>query len=387
MVTGTAVMVAMAVTAANEVPDMISKGLLWLIAGGLPLVVLGRNAPKIAPVPNDPLELVAGQIPAAGTAANRPAVLQLLARARNNYDLRSARLGYDLKVNFTVDSLGQTDYDGAWEMEDVFIPGQGLHWTARAAAGFAIAGISSNGQIYTEGTASAVPLRLEEARGVLLHPLPSAAYANRQSIRTSTATFHGVSLTCVLLSNSPKPATPALGRGWEESEECIDPQSGLLQMHSETPGRYIVYDYSNALQIGGHMLPGSVTVTEAGRVVSKISVEKLEEISVADPSLFVPTNAMMAEGEATVLASETKISRIHGQAPLTSAMTFRPVCIFGVVTSTGQLVEAHSLQPSDPNSQAALQDAKQIDYSPSKPAGAPPQQHFVFVIEKFVSPQ
>jgi hypothetical protein len=66
-------------------------------------------------------------------------------------------------------------------------------------------------------------------------------------------------------------------------------------------------------------------------------------------------------------------------------MTVRTVCVFGLVTPTGQLVEAHSLQPSDPNSQAAVEDAKQIDFSPSEPAGAPPRQHFVFVIQKFVS--
>jgi hypothetical protein len=69
-------------------------------------------------------------------------------------------------------------------------------------------------------------------------------------------------------------------------------------------------------------------------------------------------------------------------------MTVRPVCVFGIVTPSGQLVEAHSLQPSDPNSQAAVDDAKLIDFSPSTAVGslpgAPPRQHFVFVIEKFI---
>jgi hypothetical protein len=63
----------------------------------------------------------------------------------------------------------------------------------------------------------------------------------------------------------------------------------------------------------------------------------------------------------------------------------RPVCIFGLVGSTGQLVEAHSLQPSDPNSQAALEDAKGIDFAPTIAPGTAPRQHFVFVIEKFVA--
>jgi hypothetical protein len=199
------------------------------------------------------------------------------------------------------------------------------------------------------------------------------------------ATFRGSPVTCLLLARSSKVSGPLLGRGWDESEECIDPQSGLLQIHSETPGRYAIYDYSNAAQLGSHRLPRTVTVTEGGRVVSKISVESLQEIPAVDPALFVPTDRMKAAGQATAMTSATKVSRIQGQGPFTPNMTVRPICVFGIVTPAGQLVEAHSLQPSDPNSGAAVKDAKAIDFSPSMPAGEPPQQHFVFVIEKFVS--
>jgi hypothetical protein len=120
--------------------------------------------------------------------------------------------------------------------------------------------------------------------------------------------------------------------------------------------------------------------------VSKISVESVQGISAADPSLFVPTDAMKA-GQATEMTSAKKLSRLQGHGPYTSTLTVRPVCVFGMVTSTGQLVEAHSLQPSDPNSQAAVEDAKRLDFSPTIPAGSSPRQHFVFVIEKFVSAQ
>jgi hypothetical protein len=301
--------------------------------------------------------------------------------------LRSAGQGYDLKVSFTVDSRGETNYDGAWEMEDLFAPGQGHRWTATAAAGYTTTGIATAGEIYGDGTASAVPLRLIEARGVLFDPIQSPAYADRGSIRTSAATFQGATVTCLLLSRSRNTANLAPGRDWEETEECIDPQSGLLQVHSEAPGRYAAFDYSNAPQLGGHMLPRSVTITEAGRIVSKISVESLQGITAADPGLFVPTDAMKAKGPAVAMTSATKVSRIQGQGPFTSTMTLRPVCVFGMVTPTGHLVEAHALQPSDPNSQAAVEDAKKMDFSPLTPAGAPPRQHFVFVIEKFASQQ
>jgi hypothetical protein len=54
-----------------------------------------------------------------------------MADASNGYRAgRTDGQGYDLKVTFAVDSLGQTEYDGDWELEDVYVPGQGLHWTA-----------------------------------------------------------------------------------------------------------------------------------------------------------------------------------------------------------------------------------------------------------------
>jgi hypothetical protein len=349
-------------------------------------MALGQNVAKVAPVPRDPLELATGQVEAANTTGSREAALQLLTRARNNFALRSDRQAYDLKVSFTTDSRGETNYDGAWEVEDQFVPRQGHRWTATASSGYNTTSIALAGEIYADGTASAVPLRLLESRGVLFDPLQSREYAERGSIRTSTATFRGATVTCLLLSRS-RTAKLAAARDWEETEECIDPQSGLLQIHSQAPGLYAVYDYSNALQFGGHTLPRSVTITEAGRIVSKISVESLGGMAAPAPGLFMPTQAMKANGPAVEMTSATKISRVQGQGPLTSAVMLHPVCVFGMVTSTGHLVEAHSLQPSDPNSQAAVEDAMKIDFSPMTPAGAPPRQHFVFVIEKFVSQQ
>jgi hypothetical protein len=371
----------------REMLQLTARGCLSLLAlTALALPALCQNVLTIAPVPRDPLELATGQIQAADTPTSRETALQLLGRARSSFALRSTGQAYDLKVSFTVDSLGQTNYDGAWEMEDLFAPKQGHRWTATAASGYTITSVAIGGEIYGEGTASAVPLRLLEARGVLFDPIQSPTYAGGGSIRTSTATFRGATVTCLLLSRSRNTAKLGPGRDWEETEECIDPQSGLLQVHSEAPGRYAAYEYANGVQFGGHIMPRSVTITEAGRVVSKISVESLES-TVADPALFVPTDAMKAKGPAVAMTSATKVSRIQGQGPFTSAVTLRPVCVFGMVTSTGHLVEAHALQPSDPNSQAAVEDAEKIDFSPMMPAGAPPRQHFVFVIEKFVAQQ
>lgn len=366
---------------------MVSNGVLWLIsAGGISLAAFGQKALRTAPIPSDPLEMVTGQIRAADAPASRAAVIRLLGRARNGYGVRSAGQGYDLKVTFTVNSGGQTDYDGTWEMEDVFDPKQGFRWTAKSSASYTITRISSNGMLYGDETASYIPLRLQEARAALFDPIPSPGSVARTSIRTSTAIFNGAQLTCVLLSSSGKAASATPGRSWDETEECIDPQSGLLQTHSQVPGRYYAYDYSNAPRLAGHVLPRKVTVTEAGKTVTEISVDSLTELPAADPSLFVATEEMKARGRAIAMTGAQKISRVAGRGPFAPGATARVVCVFGVVTPSGQLEEAHSLQPSDPNSQAAVEDAKQINFYPTPP-GAHPQQHFVFVIEKFVSSQ
>jgi hypothetical protein len=365
---------------------MLFKRVLWMIAvAAISLAAFGKNLPKIAPVPSDPLELVTGSIRNADTPASRESALQLLGHARDSYDFRSAGRGYDLKVSFVVSSAGQTQYDGAWEMEDIFDPQQGLRWTATTASGYTTTQISSHGIFYREGTSSIVPLRLQEARAALFGAIPSTGWIDRDQIRTTTSAFNGHSVTCVLLSslgNAPS-ATP--GRRWEETEECIDPQSGLLMVHSQVPGRYFAYKYSGGPQLAGHAFPSKVTVTEAGRVVSEISVDSLTELPAADPKLFVPTDEMIAGEPASAMAEAQKIWRFVGRGPFTSHAIAHPVCVFGLVTPSGQIVEAHSLQPSDPNSQAAVQDVEGMNLSYPAPPGARPEQHFVFVIEKFIS--
>jgi hypothetical protein len=370
---------------------MFSKGMLWLITGSvISLPAFGQNALNTTPIPSDPLEMATGQIRPVAGFTKRTAVLSLLGRARELYALRSGGTGYELKVTFTVNSGGQTDFDGTWEMEDVFDPKLGLRWTARASASYAITRISSNGMLYGEQTATDIPLRLEEARAALFDPIPPSASLARETFRTSKAVFNGVQLTCILFGaglGSGNAANAVSGRRWEETEECIDPQSGLLRVHSQVPGRYYAYDYSHAVHFAGRILPGKVTVNEAGRTVTEISVDSLTELTAADPSLFDPTDKMKERGWAIALAGAQKLSLISGQSSNPPDAIAHVVCVFGVVTASGQLVEAHSLQPSDPNSQAAVEAARQMYSSPTPQLGAHPQQHFIFVIEKFASSQ
>ena len=279
-------------------------------------------------------------------------------------------------------SGGQTEYDGDWEMEEIFIPKYGTRWTAKAAAGYTTTQISADNQHYGDGTSSTIPLRLHEARAALLGAIPTNL--NRRSVRTSTGTYKGAAVTCVLLPGPDRVPTPSSGRRWDELKDCIDPQSGLLQVHSQVPGRYYGYDYTDAPKLGDRVLPRMVTVTEAGRIVSLIHVDSLTELSEADSSLFTPTAEMKAHGESVDMAQAQKISVFPDRIPMAPGATIQPVCVFALFTPLGEIVEAHSLQPSDPNSQAAVEYAKSMNLYTPPPSGARPVQHFVFIIEKFV---
>lgn len=365
---------------------MTFKGMLQLAAVlGLPLASSAQIIPAKVPVPNDPLELVTGPVQVADTAESRKAVLQLLDRARTSYALRSAGRAYRLNVRFTVNSGGQTQYDGAWEMEEVFDPQQGIHWTATAASGYTTARISAKKRYYGEGTANTIPLRLQEARSALFGPIATPRYAEHDVIRTSEATFNGLAVTCILLSGAGNPPTPTPGRRWQESEECIDPQSGLLQLHSLAPGFYEVYDYTNAPTLGNCKLPRRVTATEGGQTVMQLEIESLTELSAAEPKLFVPTGEMRAGEPGVAVAEARTIVRLANASGIRPGSTLHPVCVFGVIAPSGELLEAHSLQPLDPNSQAAVEATKRVNFRNPGPVGTQPEQRFAFVIEEFAS--
>jgi len=354
---------------------MLWKYAAWFLAAGA-LSVFGRDIARVAPLPSDPLELAAGPTRIANAPAKRATALRSLNQARSNYVLQNRGQGYDLKVTFKIDSGGQTAYDGVWHMEDVFDPHLGLRWTAQGPGSYTITRINSNGMFFGDQTGNYVPLRLQEARAALLDPLPGARNLARSTIRTANAIFNGVEVTCMLFSSSRVSATP--GRRWDETEECVDPKSGLLQVHSQVPGRYYAYDYTDGPTFAGHVFPRKVTVTEAGRTITEISVDSLTALPAADPSLFAPTEEMKAKGRAISLVGAQKVFHDLRGAPASA------VCVFGVVTPAGELVEAHSLQPANSNSAAALADAKQMNFSNQTGLGAPPEQRFVFIIEEFV---
>jgi hypothetical protein len=352
---------------------------------GMSLASIGENPPVTTPVPAGQFELGTGRLQPANTPYSRNAVLQLLERARKNYALREAGRGYDLKVSFTVNSSGQTLYDGAWSMEEMFVPHRGRRWTATSAAGYTTTQLFVDNHVYGKSTTDSIPLRLHQARAALFGPIASSTYANRDAFRTTTSPLNGVSATCVFLSRPGRGPSVPQGRRWDESEECIDPQSGLLLLHSLAPGTYDVYDYTNAPTLGDYKLPRKITVFEGGKAVVQLEVTSLTELDSPDPGLFAADDDMKRQEQGIVLGEAKKRVIFDKQGPIPPGSLLHPICISGEITPAGRLVEAHSLQPSDPNSEAAIQLAESVDFTTPLPTGAPRQQHLGFVIVRFVS--
>jgi hypothetical protein len=343
---------------------------------GLPLAALCQTA---VPIPKDPLELVTGNAENVESPEARQAAIDLLKRARTNQVLRGNGHGYDLKVSFKVESGGQTLYDGAWEMEDLFLARLGLRWTAHATAGYRTTQIAAKGLNFGEGTGT-LPLRLEEVRAVLFGAVTNTP--DRLKFRRAMAMYNGVQVTCYLTEGTVSVPTAGSGRRWDEAEECIDPQTGLLHVHSPVPGRYYAYDYTDALTLGNRVVPREVTVAEGGKAVTVVHVDSLTEISTADASLFEPTKEMTW---ATTTQEAGKQAVFPGKGTLPPDAIIHPVCVMGIATASGQLTEIHSMQPSDPNSQAAVAFAKTLPFrTPVTPAGGA-EQHFEFIIVKFVA--
>jgi hypothetical protein len=331
-------------------------------------------------VPENQLELASRGVRLVDVAEERDALIRLMSKARSYYTLDQARQAYRLKTSFTVTSGGQTQFDGDWQMEQTFAPGQGLRLTARTA-GYVFEQLRKSNLTYQDTPSGHFPLRLHEARGHLLSPFESTTRLRRDLIRTVDATLNGTSVTCVLLSNATRTSDAgAPGRLWQEHEECVDPQTGHLLLHSPAPGLYVLYDFSQSLKLQSKELPAKMTVIENNTVVIEERVESLEPLPSVDPSSFIPTEQMRSQAPGTVMASWDKLTI----GPTKSSATIQSVVIFGLLTPDGEVAEVHALQSSDPALiDAALRRVSQLKWPSAVAPGADRKQRELFAVVQF----
>ena len=340
-------------------------------------------APRLTPVPRDPLELVTSLPETINTPEARARLFALLIRGINNQafpvpspmdqaDFRSL-LPYTLKISFTAS--GQGVQGGIGDMEETRNSSGARRWTGQLGD-YSLTRVIPD-RWYDMGSPGPIPLRLAMARryafGFPVGPIikSPAAFASR-SVRTANVTLHGVPVTCILIAAE---ATTAPGRDWSESETCVDPELGVFRLFSQAPGMYAVYDYDKTSTFHGHTTPARVTVTIAGSEALQGSIAVLDPDSSLDPTLFKPTSQMTTGGAGLV---ETRQLVQLRNATLSSGEV-QPVVVHATIAPEGSVIEAEALQAPDSTlSRSAVDLVKNTKYPSTVDYGYPIQQE-VFV--------
>jgi hypothetical protein len=342
------------------------------------LALIGQDHP-VAPVPPDPLELVTGptQIPA--SPQDRGALVALMLNASEKYSLH-ARGGpaHILQISFTA-TASTLFGGGAGQLRETWISGQNWRWDANLG-GYSLLRISSNAAIYDQSPNSVIPLRLKMLANAVFAPIGGAP--RQETIRSAGVQWKGAQITCILTSAKGNSQVAANGRQWYETEYCIDPATGLLDIASIAPGIYTVYDYTNALKFQGRVLPGRVSISENGTTVVDAQLTSITDTDATNTSPFTPTAQMISQGPATALGAPSRFALpLPGRAP---GGVVQPVIIHAAIDAAGEVRESESLQTSSVSA-AALEFVNQMNFGPMKPAsGASPFEREAFINVRFL---
>jgi hypothetical protein len=346
---------------------------------------LDFNAIQRPPVPSDPLELVTSTAQPTEDAQARIAALGLLNTARALSNVRAQP--YDLKTSFTAS--GGSASDGNWTLEDVS-RGHAYRWTAQGPNYSAINLYPNSVQngLYGSLTGGVVPLRLLQARAAIFFNYPSVGqYA---SVRTATGFLNGAEQHCVLVAIGAGTHAYSGPRNWEESEYCVDAQSGVLTEYSPVPGLYVRYDYSAAIQFHGKSIPNGFTISQGGQ-----TVVDAKTISVTDPPAAIDpvfsANGLPVLGTGRAMNPGVNIPMVMpapGQPfpQSTANAAIQVVTLHGNYSDSG-LGEVEVLASTDPSfNQAATDFAKTMRRaSPQGQPGTTPQTSELIYTLEFVT--
>jgi len=357
-----------------------------------PFSLQNLNALPRPAVPADPLDPVTGGAQPVQNAEQRSAVVTLLNKARELSNVRAQP--YDLKTTFV--SNGGLPSDGSWTLQDTS-PGRGLYrWTAQGP-NYAAVNLYNNttqGMLYSNQPGGVLPLRLVQVREAIFFNF--APIGPQVPFRTAAGYVDGAAQTCVLIGQALRGQASESGRGWGDSEYCVDSATGLLTTYSPAPGMYIHYDYSNGIKFHNKTIPGSFTISEAGRVVITAKTESVSDPGDPKSALFDPAG-MTPLGVGT---SMTPAINLRTMAPLdpkifrsaAANLAVQVVVLHGNMSPDGHLSETELLATTDASlNQKALDQANQFSKTMGSIAqpqpGATQQSHEMIFTFEFVTSQ
>jgi hypothetical protein len=203
-----------------------------------------------------------------------------------------------------------------------------------------------------ENPTAIVPTRVHMLRNAVWFAVQDPP-ANIQ-IRTSSSTWLGKPVTCVLTSGVIGAPAQTQGRLWEESESCIDNQSGRIMISSLAPGTYTVYGYDRNINFHGRMLPDHISVYVAGSQV----VDSTFDITDATTHISAATGSRPT----STLDGPMRIPiQVRG-----GTASVQPVLIHASVGGDGRVTEAELSATSDSSLvEAALTQVRNMNFGPT----------------------
>jgi hypothetical protein len=304
------------------------------------LLIASASMAQIA-VPADPYELVGKT---AATPMDRTEALALLNKAKRPMRLLSpATPPYLLTVAFTADRL-------PGEFAELWLGQQNWRWTAKLGD-FAVNRIATRLGTFDEKPVGLVPMRLHMLRNNIFWAAQGVTAASQ--FRRAAVEWNGRPTTCLLVSDEQQ-ADASAPRQWDESEYCIDDQTGLLQILSVAPGNYAVYSYSGQ-SFHGQPLPDRIANYIAGIAVidANLRIEEPAEHEIASA----------AAGEKPVLLEEPMRRRVDLPSP--SANSAR-VMVNAQIGPDGKVTVEEICAATDPTLGAqALERVKTMEFGRS----------------------
>jgi len=330
-----------------------------LALAALPLLAQppARNRIPSAPVPADPHELVTGGIHVAASPADRAAALALLVRAQQVSKLHNTAFTPPHRLDVAFNASGTAKQTGAGELTEIWLSGQQWRWTA-SMGGESIVRLASGGSVQQAQAATEVPMRIHMLRNAIFWA--AMGTPSNAQIRTADVEWNGKPVTCVLTSGVSGPPAQIQTRLWEETEYCIDPATGLLQIHSVAPGTFAVYGYAANAQFHGLAPPDRITIYVAGAVAVDATV-RIADPSSADESALAPAPEMAANGRVVELAMPIRMPLMADGA---SGAVVQPVIVHAQLNGDGTLSDEEISAASDPAlAQRALELVKAMTFS------------------------
>jgi hypothetical protein len=337
------------------------RGLFPILTVAALAAGLDFDAASKPPLPPDSMELVTSDAQPVQDAQQRIAAIGLLEKAHNLSNIRAQP--YDLKTS--VIASGGLTSDGNWALEDIAPKGGGYRWTAQGP-NFSATNLypaSTTNGLYGTQPSGIIPLRLIQVRSAIFFAVPTVG--PQASVRTATGTLNGMPQSCILVVIGAGRRSFTGSRNWEESEYCVDSQTGLLTQYSPAPGLFVRYDYSTGIRFHEKFIPTTFSISENGHVVASATTVGLTDPPARSDAMF-DTAGLTPLGSGRAMNPGMNMA-IRMPAPgqrfsaSSSASSMQVVTLHGNLAGDGKLNEVEILASSNPSlNEAAITQASML---------------------------